>query len=466
MCYNFRVKSKVIFTISLCTAIAAAGIATYGGSGSVYAATSPATHYPEIFTEYVNDKLDGFVDFATNGKKSYAFADRNGIIVVENEERTKYDIRGVSALDYVNGSYYYKLGSNSYSLSTSEPVNYEFTNPPALLDDGSQYEIIEEKCCYHAKGTYDFKPIDDTNECYKLKVYNNVAYAILKTEANEYGNTKIVKKLNGTSSEEVNPSYIDFTGVEDVGLGTIKSSLSSYNLEKPRFATLDYGSYYTEINMDNLSGDSFDADKDKTYKCGDIGAIAADEVMLVLGETGNAKVFTRGGECYIALSKNLQTATQVEDESVDSPEFTDAYINAPDFIYSAPYLLNATKAAKLAAGDAVKVVGKISSEIVGLQFYKIEFGDDDNKTTGYVLSDFLRPYTAGETEHPDDKNFGIIKDPGYTEDDYVKIVVLLLIVVVLVLIGFAYISYILTNKRRKSVKPIETDKPDEESKKE
>lgn len=476
MCYNFRVKSKVIFTISLCAAFAAAGVAAYANSSPTYAATSSDKDYPLIFTEFVNENLDGLVDFATDGK-SYAFADRNGIIVVKDEERTKYDIKNVSALDYYNGTYFYKMGSNSHSLPTLEPVNYEFSTDyshKSIYDDSGkilcEYKIhTDGKCYYLAKNELNFVPIEDSGECYKLKVYNKVAYALIASDEPGADGKITVKQLNGTECKDVNPSYIDFTGVEQVALGSVKDSFKSYNLEKLHFSRLKFGSYYTEINIDNLSGEYFDTDKDKTYKCGDDDAIRSDEVMLILGETGESgktKVFTHGGKCYMAHTDSLQPDSETEDNSIETAEFTDAYINAPDFIYSSPFLVNATKTAKLSAGDEVKVKGKLSNVIVGMQFYKIEYGEGDEKTTGYVLSEFLRPFIAGETEHPDDKNFGVVKDPDYSEDDYVKIAVLLLIVVVLVLIGLSYITYVLTNRKHRMVKQIETEKTDEEDKKE
>ena len=468
MCYNFRVKSKALFTISLCAAFAAAGAAILSGTTTASAATAPSTHYPTNLTGYVNDNLEGFVDFATDGD-SFAFADRNGITVVENGERTKYDIKNVSALDYYDSTYYYKLGPACYSLSTLEQsdndkflTDYSY----ARLNDGSQYKIhTDAKCYYLAENELNFRPIEISDECTKLKVYNNIAYAFIKSSES----SKItVKKLDGTTCEDVNPSYIDFTDVEKVALGTIKSSLGSYNLDKLHFAKLEYGKYYSEININNVSGEYFDADRNKTYRCGDEGAISADEIMLVLGESGSdTTVFTHGGKCYIAYSEHLKTDDYTEQTSVEEAEFTNAYVNAPDWIYSSPYLCGATKAVKLTAGDAVRVTGKISTEIIGLQFYKVEFGEEDEKATGYVLSGLLKPYTADDTEHPDDKNFGVINDPYYSEDDLVKIVVLLLIVIALVLIGLTYITYVLTSKKRKALKQAESEKTDaDEDKKE
>ena len=463
MCYNFRVKSKAIFTISLSAALVLSGAAIFGGSDFSRAATSSATHYPEIFTEYVNDNLDGLVDFATNGR-SYAFADKNGIVLVENEERTLYNIKTVSALDYYDGTYYYKMGSNSYSLPSKESADYEFSTEysRAILSDGSDYIIhTDGKGYFRAYGELSYSPLDGDGICYKLKVYNNIAYAIIASE-----DKVTVKKLSGTTCTDVNPSYIDFKGVEQVALGTIKSSLDSYNSEKPHFATLDSGSYYTEINLDNLSGEYFEATRTGTFRCGDEGAIYSDESLLVLGESGNAKVFTSGGKCYIALSENLKTDEYSEATGVEEPDFTGAYVNVHDWIYSSPYISNATKAVKLTAGDAVKVTGKISTKVVGSQFYKVEFGEDEDKKTGYVLAEFLESYENGEAEHPDDKNFGVIEDPHYSDDDLVKIAVLLLIVIALVLIGLSYITYVLTSKKYRMYKKAENDKPDENDKNE
>ena len=462
MCYNFRVKSKALFTISLCACMAIGAAAAFGSSSFSGAATSSTTHYPEIFTEYVNDNLDGLVDFATNGR-SYAFADKNGIVVVENQERVQYNIKNVSALDNYNGAYCYKQGSNSYSLPSSELVDYEFSTDysRAILADGSDYIIhTDGKGYYRAYGELSYSPLEDDNVCTKLKVYNNIAYAIISSS-----DKTTVKKLSGTTCTDINPSYIDFRGVEQVSLGTIKSSLVTYNLDKIHFVTLDDGSYYTQINVDNLSGEYFDAKRANTYRCGDEGAISSDETVLVLGESGNAKVFAYGNNCYIALSKNLKTDEYAEATGVEETDITNAYVTAPDWIYASPSLHASTRAVKLAAGDAVKVTGKVSTKVVGLEFYKVEFGEEDEKATGYVLSELLIPYIEGETEHPDENNFGIIKDPHYTEDDLAKIVVLLLIVIALVLIGLAYITYVLTSKKYRAFKKS-GDKFDEDDKKE
>ena len=469
MCYNFRVKSKALFTISLCAALTAAGVATFGGTLSASAATS-TTDYPEIFTDYVNDNLVGLVDFATDGS-TFAFADRNGIVVVDNGERTQYEISNVTALDCDDGTYYYKRGANSYSLLTSELADYEFSSDysRAILSDRSDYIIhTDGKCYYHAYGELSYSPLDGNESdktCSKLKVYNDVAYALLETdEPNGYGNDFTVKKLHGKTCEDVNPSYIDFKEVEKVALGTIKSSLLNYNLEKPHFAKLDYASYYTQINIHNLSGDYFDigenakngvtddkAKKEYTFKCGYDGVITSDTVVLILGESGNAKVFTYNDSCYIALSKNL-TEVSSEQPGLEETNYN-AYLNAPDWLYSSPYICDATKAVELTAGDSVKVTGKVTSKVGGRQFYQVQFYDGDEQITGYVLEGFLNGYA--ETEHPDDKNFGVIDDPRYSDDDLVKIVVLLLIVIALVLIGLTYITYVLTSKKRKALKQAE-----------
>ena len=469
MCYNFRVKSKALFTISLCSVFAAAGVAAYGSSLFAAAATPSATEYPTIFTDYVNDNLDGVVDFATDGE-SFAFADKKGIIVVENEERTWYDIKNVSALDYYDGTYYYKQGPTSYSLPAKEEASYDLFPTDysrAILADGSDYIIhTDGKCYYRAYGELSYSSLvggEGDMTCSKLKIYDNVAYALLGSGTGTK-NDITVKKLSGTACTDVNPSYIDFTGVETVALGTIKSSLQTYNLKELHFSKLNDGSYYTKINIDNLSGSYFDAKRENTFKCGDDGAISSDEIMLVLGESGNAKVFTDGTNCYIALSENLEKDDYTEKTSITEAEFTNAYINAPDWIYASPFLGGATKAVKLTAGDSVKVTGKVSTQIVGLQFYRVELGEGEEIVTGYVLSEFLQPYTVGETEHPDDKNFGAVKDPHYSDDDLVKVVVLLLIVIALVLIGLSYITYQLTSKKRKALKQAESQKDDENRK--
>lgn len=469
MCYNFCVKRKSLFTISLCVAFATAGTAAFGAPFVAAAATS-ATDYPDIFIETVNANLDGLKDFATDGK-SYAFADDTGITVVENGERTQYDISKVDALHCEDGVYYYKSKGNTYSLPSDgegKPELSVFNNFPAdymsaVLDNGN-YEIIENKCCYHAKGTYSYDPIDNENYCAKLKVYNDVAYALIESDkANDNGNTLTVKKLDGTKSYDINPTYIDFKGVMGIELGTIKSSLLNYNLSAPHFAKLESGSYYTQIDIENLSGKYFKLGdngsaeestaeiKEKlyyTFKCGDEDAISSDTTLLVLGESGNATVFTYEDKCYIALTQKLSP----EEVSLENTAFN-ALINAPDWIYSSPYPCTATKAVELTALDTVRVTGKVATTISGRQFYHVQFYKGDEQVTGYVLENFLSSYS--ESEHPDDKNFGTIVDPEYSEDDLVKIVVLLLIVIVLVLIGLTYITYVLTSKKRKALKQAE-----------
>lgn len=470
MCYNFRVKSKALITISLCSVLVGAGITAYGAPTFASGATSSATEYPDIFIDCVNDNLDGLIDFATDGK-SYAFADKTGVVVVENEERTVYEIKNISALDSYAGTYYYQLGTVSYSLPLKTESDYDgFPSDysRAILADGSDYIIhTDGKCYYRAYGELSYSPLEgDEGEqtCYKLKVYDGVAYALLGSGTSAK-NDKTVKKLNGKSCESVNPTYIDFKGVTEVSIGTVKESLSSFNSEKLHFATLEHGSYYTQIDLENLSGSYFSVIDDDidygTYRCGYDGVITSDEIMLVLGESGNATVFTYGGNCYITLSKKLQQDDYTQNTSVEETNFQ-AYINAPDWIYSSPYICNATKTVELTALDTVKVVGKVSTKIVDRQFYKIEFGEGEDISTGYVLEEFLEAYPESETEHPDDKNFGVIKDDRYEDGDLVKIVVLLLIVIALVLIGLSYITYVLTSKKRRALKRAESQNGDGE----
>lgn len=478
MCYNSGVKSKSLFTISLCALFASAGVAVCGSSLTATAATA-TTDYPEIFIDYVNKNLDGLVDFATDGE-SFAFADKKGITVVENGERRLYEMASVTALNYDGGTYYCKRGENSYSLPSDAegaPTLADYDGFPtdyshvALYDGGKvlcEYKIhTDGKCYYLAKDALNFEAIDNDNYCAKLKVYNGAAYALIESDTNDNGNKLTVKKLDGKTCNDVNPSYIDFKEVEKVALGTIKSSLSSYNLDSPHLAKLEYGKYYTQIDIENLSGDYFTigdgaedkSTKDYTFKCGDEGAIPSDAVLLVLGESGNAKVFTYEDKCYIALASNL---TPDEDASLEKTDYL-AFINAPDWIYSSPYPCDSTKAVELTALDSVKVTGKVTLKIGGRQFYQVQFYDGDEQVTGYVHEKLLEPYSESETEHPDDKNFNTVNDANYSEDDLVKIVVLLLIVIALVLVGLAYITYILTGKKRRALKQSATQKDEDDS---
>ena len=467
-------KRKSLFTISLCTLAVTAGVALFGAPSVASAATS-STKYPNIFTETVNDNFDGLKDFATDGN-SYAFADSNGITVVKNGERTQYEVSKVEALDCKDGVYYYKSKDSTYSLPADGEGSpelslfndfYKNDSHVQIYDGGKvlcEYKIhIDGKCYYLAENALNFEPIENSNTCTKLKVYNNTVYALIETDTlNDNGNNLTVKKLGGKADEDINPTYIDFKGVMGIELGTIKSSLLNYNLSSPHFSKLESGSYYTQIDIENLSGKYFKLGdngsaeestaeiKDKlyyTFKCGDEDAISPDTELLVLGESGNATVFTYDDKCYITLK-----LTTEDDIGLEPAEYN-ALINAPDWIYSSPYPCNATKTVELTAHDTVKVTGKVESKISGRQFYQVQFYKGDDQVTGYVLESFLSSYP--ETEHPDDKNFGTIVDPEYSDDDLVKIVVLLLIVIVLVLIGLTYITYILTSKKRKAAKQAE-----------
>lgn len=434
------VKVKQALTTLFCGVLSATALLT--GAALSHAenadAASAKTHYPEVFTGNINDEMPAITDFATDGE-TFVFADRSCIMKVSGGERIRYDVRAVSALDFSGGKFYYRVGTQAYTLGDDEAVEYTFRTDFPSPPDGD-YKILESEgvgsVYYCAKSALNFEKIAGADGVTRLKVYKNTVYA-LKADG--------VYKLNGLNApESVNPSYTDFSDTQTVSVGTAVDDLKSYNLTSPHMAMLERGAYFTEIVLNNLLGAEYFT-VGETYTDAD-GIFPYDDAVLILCETGNAAIFTYGGKNYVTLSQNCVQL----DSALSTVAFTQAIVSAENCAYAAPYVGDALKSFNLKAGEVVKVIGMAGkNSAVNDEFYLVEHTSASGKTeVGYMLTDMVIGYFGDESpSSPDDKNYQQVADPEYSDKDLVKVVILVIVIILLVLIALGYLVYVATGKK-------------------
>lgn len=431
------VKKLSFLTISLCTA-ACSALAC--GGLTAFAETGAQTVYPEsTFIQHANDGLSGISDYAANGN-IYAFADGNNVTVIESENRTVYEIGSqVTALDCSDGKFYYKDGEGkTFSLPDKAAAEYTFQQFGGLVstDDG-EYKLLDGKINYCPKTSAQYEEIISDETFSNLKKYDGVAYAV--------GGDKLYKLIK-TGLEHVNPSYTDFSGTSQIKIGNTADKLKGCNLDKPHFVTLKGGAYVTSLNLEDLSGEYFKTGK--TYKVGASEAPAAGKEALLLCRTGDndkVSIVSLGGVCYMMLSEN---AEEVEKPGAMTSDNATATVSiAESYAYSSPYMCKGTMLFAMKPGDTVKVLGKVlkttSSELVH-DFYKIEYTNENGETlTGYVPFGYISQFNYSEDEP------SRTEDPGYSQGDQVKTVILVLVIIALVLIAVGYLTYVSTSDKSK-----------------
>lgn len=437
-------KKFLVLTIVSCLAAACC----------VSFAANAADKYPEndSFTKHVTF-TEGITDYAV-GDGDFAFAHGDSVSVVGGGEKRPdvTHVQTIEAVEFYGGEYYF-LDNGGRAFPLSDPKNAA-EGVVFQTDDGdesgekeimtSQYAYLlltaTHKLSYRQRGTSQNNEI--SGEFSHLKLYGGEAYVMKEGD---------VYKLNGSATEKITGedgslTYQDFSETEKIEVpDTIFEDLRSPHLE---FVTLTAGAYYSEVNIENVDADgTFSVDESTTVK-------ANGETALLVCRTGDSAIVARGGKSYILLSSNVKTneaaATQAK-----SAISGNASILEP-IIYSTPFASKGTKIADPAAGKSVTLLSKITSDVLGFDFYEVEYTQDSGeKVKGYMPKGFLLLNGI----YADDDNPTLTPAPDYSEETAVRTVLLILIIVALLLAALGYVIFVVTGDKRKKKKSAAADEP-------
>lgn len=390
------------------------------------------TAYPEIFTENIYDNLSGISDYAVSSE-SVGFADGNKIIIVSDDAKTEYEAGyNVRALDCeeTDGkvTYYYSDASGkTYSLPDKNETTHTF--PSQATFDLTDYVYTERNGKVYVTAYTPEPETTPLESCSKLKAYNDKLYVVKDGKLNE---------LDGTDLSVMEFSYTDFKSAGTILIGDTLLRLRTQ--ASASFVMLDAGAYRTEIDLNDFSG--------RYFKTGATERAAEGETALLLCTSGNAAIISNGSKCYITLAEKLESITR---DTELLPDFENGAVCVPfDYIYSSPALFDGVKIKKVNWGAELEIKANLSSvnyPELTTDFYRVEFTDDSGiKQTGYIPCAFLTEYKTDDTEHKE------ITDPGYTEDDISKTVLITILVIALVLITLGYLTYAGTSGKNKKNK--------------
>ncbi len=422
MWYNLIVKKFAVLTISLLTALSAAG-------GITAKAETDETRYPED-SEFIKTLyFTALTDYAVEDGL-YAFADEDCVIVYKDEIRTIYPASGVNAVDVAEGKVYYSCADGkAYEISGAETEHSFPAKSEEIPFNGYLYFIDAEGMNIYDKSSKETKTY--AGEFTALKLYGETVYAIRENSLYQF---------NGSECSETVLKYADYTSTNEILIGQARTYLSGYTQAK--LVEISAGSYMTEVNLKNLDGETFDTSDLETVKT------AEDKTALLLCYSGNCAVVSVGDKSYLLL-KNKVSESQAE--FITESGF-DAQIIIGGNIYTSPYT-GGSVAVMNATGQNVKVLNKLECDgVLEKVFYEIEYTSDGETLKGYVAEGFLSRVIIDDNKKPT-----TVTDPEYSEDSDTQTILIIFAVVLLVLAAIAYISHVSAKGKKKNKKKSKTE---------
>lgn len=417
-------------------------------------AANAAEKYPEnsSFTKHA-EFSDGISDFAA-GDGGFAFAHGNFITVIKEDKRFDYShTSAVKAVEFAEGTFYFLDSADAcYSLPDKAPA--EGVTFQSDGDGGNGEKEIKtaeyiyllltgsNELWYRQVGTASLSQISGTFS--HLKLYGGEAYAMKEGE---------VLRLNGASTDKISGAdgtltYKDYSETGDIDVpASFADDVKTPHLE---FVTINAGAYYTRVYIDGAASGKFRVDEESTKPA------AGGELALLICRTGGSAIISIGDECYILLEGSVTTSPQ-EGAKVAMPEGSRGSMLEP-IIYSTPFATSGTRIGAYTAGKSVKLVSKISSNVLQFGFYEVEYDDGTGKTVkgympeGYLLVGF---------EYADDENPNITPTPkeDYSEENAIKTVLLIVIIAALLLAAIGYVIFVATSDKRKKSGKVKTEDP-------
>lgn len=461
-------KKFLTATTSLCAIACALGL---GGATAFAQADDVALQgldeYPVSFTETFTFSADKgeVTDYAVgknaDGGNSYAFLQGKVIYTYDGERLKDYTANSQEFIEHV---YYYADSENSgFCYSTRENKVYSVDN----IDDTEKQEVPDftddtEKNLFIANGyTYTLadellsinKAFEDevVLEGYKnLKKYGNTAYAL---------KDNVLYSFNGSTPTAVQITYLNFDKAKEINVGDAKEALKTCDAE-PAIVRFNTGEYYiSEINLKALNGSSayFTLGETETMTYGKNFTAKTALLLCNTGKDGKIAIVAINGKTYMLNADNL---TKVKMPLANK---TGTVTAIEGFIYASPFDSDATVITEIDSGaklNILKEIKKADNPEIKYDFYLVEYGEDEDKVTGYIPAGYVLNFTFNEAPPTESA------DPDATYDDLVKPVVLVLVVLLLVFIAVGYLIYMGTSDKKKIKKAPKEDTPDDDGKKE
>lgn len=426
---------KLIAITTLCAAALCSG--TYI---SVSADTDGIT-IPDSFS--VELSLDSITDYAV-GKGQYAFADGNKIYIYE-----------VNAAE--SSGYNYVGGEITVYEHTSSILALEYSDDKLYFSDGAAY-LYSDGSATAAEFTFtafsDSARIDDGDYIYYIYNGSVFLYNTTTQTSDSYGNASTLKEIDGCGVfvlkdsalcilsdgvlTEISFSYDDYENIAAIATGGTAQALSESKAIQT--AAIPAGACIIRVSESSFDGDNF------TLSGSGVSFAESDLTaqILYMPDGGNAALVAVGSKTYLTLKTNL-TVTNYSAAAVSSQSY---YLLDGAGVYSMPFESSYTKIADAAKDTVVTVSGYVSGDAFDYSYYKVEYTDDGNTVSGYVIANLLTEYSFANDNYETEE----IKDGDQSTDNDIMTIVLVMIIVVLVLIAAGYITFVVTSDKKKRKK--------------
>lgn len=420
------VKRICLMTISLLTALAISG-------GIAANAADEATQYPGDVDFKRNLTFSSLTDYSIEGD-AFAFADGNAVKIFKRDsgEYSEYDAENaVTAVDIADGTIFAEYNEKSYSLTDSGFAEAEHSFP------ASESVIESARVLYYLDAgelvAYDMDAKTGKSlktNCHSLKKFDSNVYVLSDNELFVCSKEQVTK---------VELEYIANAKDITINIGQSANILKKYSAV--RFVEIDADAYVTEVDLEELGGDKFEA----------LSVVRFNQktTALLIAYTGNAAIVSIKDKAYAVLQDRVH---EIEINAQTSNPYTTAQMIGMN-IYSSPFVVSGTVANSDMMGQTVTVLNRYENELLQSVFYEVEYTSGEESLKGYVAEGFLAEVIIGDNIKPE-----TIPDPEYSEKNDTKTILIIFAVVVLVLAATGYVAYISSKgKRRKKNKKSGAD---------
>lgn len=463
-------KANKAITIALAGVITACAIPF----GTVFAAAEYTPDYPvettdstgevkQPFEKNLADEIESISDYAIYGD-NFAYTSGLTITILARDdsgdrkclpnythsstvEKLDYDAKGeLYFQDSLNKSYKLNV-SPEFKFSNVDAPEHEFQNidcsMPIIIDTG-YYTLNSTNgdLQYWKSGA----PTSLGEGFSLIKKYGEYVYAIK--------DSKVPYEIDEQKATPLDLSYTNFEAAKNILCSDAAKKLAMGN-EQLTTANIGRGTYYTQIDADNIGTGETDTFKPK-FSEGSTKKAEGDKPCLVLCKSGNTAVIATNDGMFITSTANLK-----KESNYSAPPNTwsgtdnKAYAIEDTGIYSYPFMSETTRIAVLKSGseNVVTVTDIVSLNFIDTDFYKVTYettDKDGNNVTfkGYVAANMLTVYDfKAEDKEPHENG-----DKNYSYDTNVVSVVLAIVIVALVIIAVLYISLVSSKNKPKDRK--------------
>lgn len=461
-------KANKAITIALAGILTACAIPF----GTVFAAAESTTDYPAETTDETSGKvikpfereleIESVTDYAVYGD-NFAYASGLTITILSLDgsgDRKKLQPYthgySVKKLDYdESGNLYFQNSSDiSYQLNVSYQPNVSASYRYDAEPKEHEFQSIDSSMPIMVDtGYYTLNSTNGDLQYWKDGVPSSLGegFSIIKKYGDHVYAMKdgtVPYKIDEAEKTQLDLSYTDFDEAGNILCGEAAAKLAAGR--QLTTANIGSGTYYTQIDADDIGKGATDVFKPKTSDGkieGSTKKAEGDKPCLVLCKSGNTAVVVTDEGMFITSTENLKK------ESHYSPPNNDwsashAYVTAKTGVYTSPYMCDSTWIADLESGaeNAVEVVERFELDFISTKFYKVSYEDKETgkQISGFVAANMLTPYDfKAEDKEPHENG-----DEKFNYDTNVVSVVLAIIIVALVIVAIMYISLVGTKKNK------------------